>query len=94
MVASVGFGESWIFCYLIIISHTLICCCVCVSVRMVHSLAMTEEGEVGKDPHPLGGYTTDMFNDVSSVNKFAAEIGAPKKVALHCMTPHTAWTNG
>ena len=47
---------------------------------------MAEDGEPGKDEHPAGGYTVGMFNEVSSVDEFAAVLGVPKK-AIELVVP-------
>ena len=47
---------------------------------------MAEEGEVGGASHPPGGYSAGMFNDVSSVDDFAALIGVPK-AAMELVVP-------
>jgi hypothetical protein len=47
---------------------------------------MTDDGEPGEDEHPTGGYAVGMFNEVSSVNDFAAVIGVPKK-AMELVVP-------
>jgi hypothetical protein len=47
---------------------------------------MAEPGEPGADKHPTGGYNVGMFNEVTSVNDFAAAIGVPKK-AIELVVP-------